>query len=220
MTITAQDILTTLGQRAWSGFNADDMVFDSEDSNQAKAELNSALRYLINLEDFPFRAKNQNIMAINNIAEYPAPVGQITEIYNADTLKSLKYIGDGNRKSKTKKGEPTQFWITPNNPSSKIRLFPTPDKQYNFTVVYNQFKPVMTAKGETLFEFENPDDIINMPSNLEHLFKDCLVLRTMAQNNKDEQDENYQPTLNEFAECWRLFKRACQPTRVGTRIIW
>jgi hypothetical protein len=36
MTITAQRLLAELGKRAWSGFNADDMEFDNEDSLQAQ----------------------------------------------------------------------------------------------------------------------------------------------------------------------------------------
>ena len=39
MTITAQRLLTELGQVAWSGFSADDMEFSSTDSVQARAEL-------------------------------------------------------------------------------------------------------------------------------------------------------------------------------------
>ena len=53
MTITAQRLLTELGASAWSGFNADDMVYSSEDSLQARTELNKALRYLLNL-NLPF----------------------------------------------------------------------------------------------------------------------------------------------------------------------
>jgi hypothetical protein len=46
-----------MGDRAWSGFNRDDMVFGQEDARTAQAELNVALRYLSNLEDFPFKAE-------------------------------------------------------------------------------------------------------------------------------------------------------------------
>ena len=55
--ITGQRLLDELGRKAWSGFNEDDMVWESDDSLTAKAELNSALRYIINLEDFPFKQK-------------------------------------------------------------------------------------------------------------------------------------------------------------------
>ena len=48
MAVTAQRLLDELGRRAWSGFNADDMEFSSEDSLQAKTELNAAMRYLVN----------------------------------------------------------------------------------------------------------------------------------------------------------------------------
>ena len=84
MPITAQRILTELGRRAWSGFNADDMIFDNDDSLQARAELNAALRYLVNLSDFPFRAKEQNIKTSVNKPNYSSVEGQISGIYNTN----------------------------------------------------------------------------------------------------------------------------------------
>jgi hypothetical protein len=41
----------------------------------------------------------------------------------------------------------------------------------------------------------------------------------MAQNNKDEQDENYRPTLNEFEERWKLFKKLAKPVKVNPRMV-
>jgi hypothetical protein len=55
-----------------------------------------------------------------------------------------------------------------------------------------------------------------MPDSIAPLFMDCLVLRTMITNNKDEQDENYRPTINEFWEHWNLFKKACKPADTTT----
>jgi len=220
MTVTAQRILTELGQRAWSGFNADDMIFTSEDANQAKAELNAALRYLINLEDFPFRAKEQKISAGANGKTYSVPEGQITTIYNTDTLEQLKFIGDNSQYDKTQKGEPTGYWISPDNPDQTLRLYPIPDRAYKYTIVYNQYKPVLNSDGDTFFEFQASTDFINMPENLEYLFMDCVVLRTMIQNNIDDQDENFQPLINEFNEVWRIFKRACRPSKTTTRVVW
>jgi hypothetical protein len=219
MTITAQRILTELGNKAWSGFNKDDMVWEVEDSEQARTELNGALRYLINLADFPFRAKEQEIRAISGISNYSTPQGQITSIYNKDTRNNLIFIGDSKSYDKKDKGEPSCYWIEYNNPKAKLRLYPIPDKSYTYSVVYNQFKPVKRADGSTSFEFENADDYINMPENLEFLFFDCLVLMTMAQNNKDEQDENYQPILKEFNERWKVFKRNAKPTKQNTFIV-
>ena len=43
---------------------------------------------------------------------------------------------------------------------------------------------------------------------------------TMIQNNKDEQDENYRPTIDEFEKRWRLFKNACNPVDTITRYVW
>lgn len=220
MTITAQRILTELGNRAWSGFNADDMQWDNVDSQQAKTELNFALRYLTNLQDFPFKAKEKTLSATANKSTYSIPDGQITNIYDADNFTSLTFIGSGENQDKTLTGQPTSYWIDYNNPTAKLRLYPIPDKQYNLKIVYNQFKPVLTTDNETSFEFTNANDFLNMPELLEYLFMDCLVLRVMVTNNKDQEDENYQPMINEFNEAWKVFKKACKPVRTESRCIW
>lgn len=220
MTITAQRLLTELGRRAWSGFNADDMVYESEDSLQAQTELNFALRYLINLEDFPFRAKEYNIETDNAVEFYTKQDGQITNIYNADTLGSLEFIGDPTKYNKEEYGEPTHYWINYNNPKQQIRFYPIPNGIYNYKAVYNQYMPIIDKGGKVKkFEFENASDFINMPENLSYLFMDCVVLRTMITNNKDDQDENYQPMIKEFEEAWKVFKRACKPAKIENRII-
>lgn len=221
MTITAQRLLTELGHRAWSGFNIDDMVWGNEDSMQAVTELNFAVRYLINLKDFPFKAKEQKLNIKSNTAMYSMPEGQITNIYDANTLDSLVFVGDGSKYDKESKGKPNKYWVEYNNPDgARLRVYPIPDNNYNYKIVYNQYKPVIDAEGETQFEFQNADDIINMPENLEHLFMDCLVLRVMVTNNKDDQDENYQPTIKEFNEAWNVFIRACKPAKVDNYTIF
>lgn len=220
MTITAQRLLTELGRRAWSGFNADDMIFSSDDSFQCQSELNSALRYLINLQDFPFRTKEQSLNTSKGLKTYSMPEGQITSIYNVENLGALNFIGDSSKYDKTAIGTPEAFWIEYNNPDEKIRLYPIPDDRYQYKVVYNQFKPVISVDGETKFEFTREDDFINMPEHLEYLFMDCLVLRVMQTNNKDQQDENYVPIINEFNEAWKVFLRACKPVRKSTRVVW
>lgn len=213
MTITAQRILTELGNKAWSGFNKDDMVWGNVDAEQATTELNTAVRYLINLEDFPFRAKEQTLPTRRNVSNYGAVEGQITSIYNADDLTYLNYISDNSNYDKTAVGKPIGYWIDYKNPTQKIRLYPIPDDTYNYKIVFNQYKPVMTKDNETAFEFVNADDFINMPETLEYLFMDCLTLRVMVTNCKDQEDENYQPMINEFNEAWRVFIKACKPSK-------
>ncbi|MCD7779808.1 MAG: hypothetical protein LUH05_03970 [Candidatus Gastranaerophilales bacterium] len=220
MTVTAQRLLTELGYKAWSGFNADDMVFTSDDSLQARTELNCALRYLYNLESFNFRKLELALTCIAKKYKYNIPVGQIDKVYNTDTLEELTFIGDPAKYDKSETGTPVSYWIDTDNPTQRIRLYPIPDGKYNINVVYSQFEPVLTVDGDTAFEFVNEDDYINLPENLEYLFMDCLVMRTMIQNNKDDQDENYKPMINEFNEMWRVFKRACKPVKVFGRIVW
>lgn len=221
MTITAQRLLTELGSSAWSGFNADDMVYSSEDSLQARTELNKALRYLINLRDFPFRKKEKGIETTNGAEVYTMPEGQITEIYNVDNLQELEFIGDSSNYDKELYGTPTGYWVDYNNPKQKIRLYPIPDGVYNFNIVYNQFQPVIDKDGKTKkYEFESSEDYINMPANLEYLFMDCLVMRTIITNMKDEQDENYRPAINEFNEYWRNFIKACKPKKIDNKVVW
>lgn len=229
MTITAQRLLTELGNKAWSGFNKDDMVWENDDdSAQAKAELNSALRYLINKEDFPFKTSIQTITTAKDSNGFKTPSGQILKVYNKDTLEELYYIGDNSSIDNTLTGMPQGFYVDYKNPKSSFKLYPIPDNTYSIGIVYNHFEPVIDAEEGTLkFEFENADDYINIPFDddgkrydLEYYFMDCLVLMTMAQNNKDEQDENYRPTLDEFEARWKLFKKMANPVRVEPRIVW
>ena len=227
--ITAQMLLTELGNKAWSGFNKDDMIWDSdEESAQAKTELNSALRYLINKEDFPFKISEQAITTSPNSNGFKTPTGQIVKVYDKDTLDELKFYGDTTKIDKTATGKPTGFYIDYKNPKTTFKLYPIPDDVYNIGIVFNHFEPVIDAdEGNLKFLFEKADDYINIPFDdegkrydLEWLFADCLVLMTMAQNNKDEQDENYRPTLQEFEERWRIFKKLATPVKVEPRIVW
>ena len=221
MTISCQRILTEMGNRAWSGFNKDDMIFGNEDAQTAQAELNVAIRYLINLSDFPFRRQESEFSTRIGNTEYSSVDGQINSIYNVDTLKELTFIGNADNLDKTKKGTPTSYYLDYTNPEKALKLYPIPDKKEKYKVVYNVFKPVMSADGMDLkYEFEKADDVINMPDDIAPLFMDCLVLRTMVTNNKDEQDENYRPTINEFNEHWKVFKKACKPARTETYVIW
>lgn len=219
--ITAEQILKRLGNEPWSGFNKDDMVWTSEESATAKAVINRALRYLITLEDFPFRIKEKTIETSTGAETFPMVEGQISEIYNTSDLVPLEYIADSTTYDKEKTGNPTGYWIDYANPKAKIRLYPVPDGIYSFNIVFNQYQPVIDEDGRTKkYEFENANDIINMPSNLEYLFADCLVMRAIVTNNKDEQDENYRPSINEFNEHWRLFKKACRPKKLVNRVVW
>lgn len=221
--ITWQRILDELGHKAWSGFNEDDMVWSSDDSKTAKAELNSALRYIINLEDFPFKQKNKELMLISNISNYSQPSGQIKGIYYTDDLSELTYISDPTKCDKNLKGKPQGYWIE-YGAKPVIRFYPTPDKTYKVNIVFSAYSPVKGSDGVLKAEFENADDVLNIPDNIatgniEMFFMDCLVLKTMEQNNKDREDENYQPIINEFNERWKVFKKMVNPVKVAPRIV-
>lgn len=218
MTITAQNFLDILGDRAWSGFNKDDMVFGSEEAQTAVAELNAAHRYLMSLRDFPFKSLTEEFTTIKNISEYPMIDGQISEIVNLNNLAKLTEIQDY-KILQEKTGEPQNFYINYYNPDANIILYPIPDKSYNLKIIYNTYKFILDKNGNQLNEFKNADDYLNMPSYLEYLYADCLVLRTMATNNKDEQDENYRPILNEFNEAWKNFIKVATPTDIEQRIV-
>ena len=219
--IVAEKILQRLGDEPWGGFNRDDMVWDREEAQTAKTVINRALRYLITLEDFPFRIKEKTLETSTGAETFAMVEGQISEIYNTSTLLPLEYISDNSSYNKEIKGEPKGYWIEYSNPKAKIRLYPIPDGLYSFNVVYNQYQPVIDQDGKTKkYEFENANDFINMPSHLENAFIDCLVMRAIVTNNKDEQDENYRPSINEFNEHWKIFKKLCQPKKLVNRVVW
>lgn len=219
--ITAQRLLTELGASAWSGFNADDMVYTSEDSLQARTELNKALRYLLTMRNFPFRRKEKVIETVNGAETYTMVEGQIIEIYNSNNLNELEFIGDSTDYDKELVGTPTGYWIDYNNPKQKIRLYPIPDGVYSYNILYTQFQPVKDKTGKfTKYEFESGEDYLNLPANLEYLFMDCLVMRTIITNMKDEQDENFRPAINEFNEYWKNFLKASKPKRLVSKVVW
>lgn len=211
--VTAQKILTQLGNRAWSGFNKDDMIWGNENAMQAVTELNVAVRYLMNLEDFPFRAKERSLNLTKGKSNYSFPNGQILNIYNVETRESLTYLGRGDNYDKKQEGKPEGYWVDYSNPNAKLRIYPIPDENVAYNVVYQQFYPVMTQEGELSMEFVNEDDFLNLPELVQELFMDCLVLEVMITNNKDEQDENFVPTKEEFEKYWSMFKKACKPVR-------
>lgn len=220
MTITAQDILYTIATEPWSTYNYDDMVWGKEDARTVQRILNRALRYLINLEDFPFKVKDKTIETASGADSYTMVDGQINKIYDADTRKELEFIGNPSAYDKEKTDIPAGYWIEYNNPKSKIRLYPIPDNTYRYTVEYSHYLPVIDKDGKTRkAKFENAEDIINMPAYLEELFVDALVMRAIYTSNKDEQDENYRPTISEFNEQWALFKKTAKPKKVNVRIV-
>lgn len=218
MTVTLQRLLTELGNRAWSGFNKDDMIFGSDEALTAIAELNCAHRFLMSLEDFPFQAQNFQISTIENISNYSMPDGQISEIINMNNFVRLKQIVN-HSELQPLKGIPDRFWVEYSNPYSNLVLYPTPNKNMTFNVVFNSYKFILDKDGNQINEFQNADDFLNMPEYLENLYMDCLVLRTMAANNKDQEDENYVPTLNEFNEAWNNFLRKAVPFNIVQRIV-
>jgi hypothetical protein len=79
---------------------------------------------------------------------------------------------------------------------------------------------VIDKDGKTKkYKFDNADDYLNIPPNLEDVFADCLVMRAIVTNNKDEQDENYRPSIQEFNEHWGVFKAMANPTKMAKRVV-
>lgn len=218
--ITAQNLLDLLGQEAWSGFNADDMKYTQSESATARRCIDRSLRYLTTLQNFPFRGKEYGLQSDRGTDVYKMVDGQITKIYETDTLQELEFIGDNSTFDKTKQGKPTHYWIEQGNPKQQIRLYPIPDASYEYNVLYNTYQPVIDKNGKTKkYKFENADDYLNIPPNLEDAFADCVVMRAIVINNKDEQDENYRPSINEFNEHWKLFLSLARPTKVVKRVV-
>lgn len=221
MSITCQRLLTELGNRAWSGFNKDDMVFGGDDAQTAQAELNSAIRYLVNLEDFPFKRYMRTLKTVPNQAKYSVPNGQIETIVSDDKQEVLTFLGDGATLDKEKVGKPEGYYITYSGNAPQLKLYPRPQEAKTYTITYSTYYPVIDGNTYDLkMEFTNASDTMNLPENLEYLFMDCLVLRTMVTNNKDNQDENYPPTIDEFNEAWRVFKQKAVPVRKDVFVRW
>lgn len=220
MTITAQDIFKVMSHRAWSGFDNDEIDFNDEESLQAITELNTAVRYLVNLEDFIYKAREHKFRIQSNKNAYPVPQGQIQTVYNNENKEILTYIGSPLKYNLETKGKPHSFWIETNGNVQNIKFYPVPDNDYDLRAIYTQYKPVIDNQGFLKDEFTALDDVLNIPENLETLFMDCIVLRAMITNNKDDQDENYAPMKQEFIETWELFKKKASPANVQKRVVW
>lgn len=211
--ITVQRLLEELGNKAWSGFNKDDMTYSNEDAQTAVTELNGAHRYLLALEDFPFKDKETSLNVKIGQTTYTAPHGQIKFIYDSENKSYLEFI-DKPEELKAQAGTPTKFYINYDNPElPEIVLYPTPNKAQKLLVKYNELRFILNAQGLPIDEFESGDDVLNLPKHIEKYYMDALILRTIAQNNKDITDENYQPTLNEFNEVWRNFVKLSNPVQ-------
>lgn len=213
--ITVQRLLEELGNKAWSGFNKDDMFYSNEDAQTAITELNGANRYLMALEDFPFKDKETQILTKIEKSNYNCPIGQIKFIYNHETNTFLDLIeGDDILQLEDLNGIPSKFYFKYDNPNApEIVLYPTPNDTIKLTIKYNDLNFILNAQGEPVAEFTSADDVLNLPKHIEHYYMDALILRTIAQNNKDISDENYQPTLKEFAEVWQNFVKLSQPVQ-------
>ena len=200
--------------------NKDDMKYTQEESASARRCLDRSLRYLVSLKDFPFRGKESSLTSDRGTDVYKMVDGQITKIYDVDTFQELEFVGDSSTFDKTKQGKPTHYWIEQGNPKQQIRLYPIPDASYEYNVAYNTYQPVIDKDGKTKkYTFENADDYLNIPPVLENAFADCIVMRAIVINNKDEQDENYRPSINEFNEHWKLFLSLARPTKVVKRVV-
>ena len=211
--ITVQRLLEELGNKAWSGFNKDDMIYSNEDAQTAVTELNGAHRYLLALEDFPFKDKEMTISTKAGVSNYTAPSGQIKYILDAETKSYLELVENPETLTE-QKGTPTKFYFNYENPElPEIVLYPTPTESKKYIVKYNELRFILDKEGKPISEFSSADDVLNLPQHIEYYYMDALVLRTIAQNNKDITDENYQPTLNEFNEVWRNFVKMSQPVQ-------
>ncbi len=218
--ITVQRLLEELGNKAWSGFNKDDMIYSNEDAKTAITELNCAHRYLLGLEEFPFKANTKTITTVAKQADYDAPDGQIRFIKRQKDNVFLS-LCEKPEELTEQSGTPNKFYFKYENPyTPKIVLHPTPTTDGDkYDVNYNTYKFILDKNGKELNEFNSADNLLNMPQHVEYLYMDALILRTIAQGNKDQTDENYQPTLNEFNEVWQNFLRNAQPVRKDTYIL-
>ena len=78
--------------------------------------------------------KEKAIETVNGAEVYTMVEGQITKIYDANTLSELEYIGDSTNYDKELVGTPVGYWVEYNNPKVKIRLYPIPDGVYNYNI--------------------------------------------------------------------------------------
>lgn len=207
-----QEALELAATKAWSGFSPDNTTFGTDDCATMLAEFNSSILYNTSKEDFPFQTGSTTFDTVVGQRAYILDAGVIENAYIEGQSDYLTLIEENPFLDVTQ-GIPTEFYLKFICNSLYMYLHQIPNAVYTVNVNYQVNNFVLAADGTEKQIFTAATDILNIPEHLQELFWQCIILRAMQTNNKDNTDENYTPIISEYNEFWNLFVRKSKPIK-------
>lgn len=157
---------------------------------------------LCNRADFPYKKKDKAFKTQVGISNYETPSGTIVELWVKGNTKKMTY--DPNiRLLRESKGNPTTYGFK----SDELVLYPTPDKEYEIDVTYNNTKNVIDTLGNLSYTI-TVGSTLDMDDDVQHLYFDALEYRVLYENMRKQSNARWQPTELLFKEKWQAFLNA------------
>ena len=185
-------------------------MIDPEDMQDTSSEEFISLRRvqqgchseLCNRADFPFKKKDKAFKTQVGVSEYLAPDGTIVELWVKGNTKKMTF--DPNiRLLRDTKGNPTTYGFKSDN----LVLYPTPDKEYDIDITYNNTKNVIDTLGNLSYTI-TIGSTLDMDDDVQHLYFDALEYRVLYENMRKQSNARWQPTELLFKEKWQAFLNA------------
>ena len=157
---------------------------------------------LCNRADFPYKKKDKAFKTQVGISNYETPGGTIVELWVKGNTKKMTY--DPNiRLLREANGNPTTYGFK----SDELVLYPTPDKEYEIDVTYNNTKNVIDTLGNLSYTI-TVGSTLDMDDDVQHLYFDALEYRVLYENMRKQSNARWQPTELLFKEKWQAFLNA------------
>ena len=185
-------------------------MIDPEDMQDTSSEEFASLRRiqqgchseLCNRADFPYKKKDKTFTTQADISNYEAPEGTIIELWVNGNTKKMTY--DPNiRLLREAKGNPTTYGFK----SDELVLYPTPDKEYEIDVTYNNTKNVIDTLGNLSYII-TIGSTLDMDDDVQHLYFDALEYRVLYEYMRKVSNPRLEVTLSLFNEKWQTFLNA------------
>ena len=185
-------------------------MIDPEDMQDTSSEEFASLRRiqqgchseLCNRADFPYKKKDKTFTTQADISNYEAPEGTIIELWVNGNTKKMTY--DPNiRLLREAKGNPTTYGFK----SDELVLYPTPDKEYEIDVTYNNTKNVIDTLGNLSYII-TIGSTLDMDDDVQHLYFDALEYRVLYEYMRKVSNPRLEETLNLFNQKWQAFLNA------------
>lgn len=185
-------------------------MIDPEDMQDTSSEEFASLRRiqqgchseLCNRADFPYKKKDKSFKTQVDISNYETPGGTIVELWVKGNSKKMTY--DPNiRLLREIKGNPTTYGFK----SDKLVLYPTPDKEYEIDVTYNDTKNVIDTLGNLSYTI-TVGSTLDMDDDVQHLYFDALEYRVLYEYMRKESNPRLEKTEELFEEKWQAFLNA------------